>query len=232
MSTTRLSPPSPPPAPQQRQPWRRRATVVGVRSPRTLEMLISEFKTRHCGREMNDVDVFNMFRKKRKSLNKTIIMAATAICWPDRNNPDHYGKHPHQYRLSATDLKKVANALAKQSRRVRICKSFSELHDLIESVARELKADGRIRSFGRLAIYDTSVRIGAFLGRLPEEVYLHAGTREGARVLLGDRCTRRKALPLTHFHKLLRTKLKPYEIEDFLCIFRDELSPRMNEAPV
>jgi hypothetical protein len=40
-----------------------------------------------------------------------------------------------------------------------------------------------IPGIGELAVYDTALRIGARLGLEPAKVYLHAGTRAGAKAL-------------------------------------------------
>jgi hypothetical protein len=52
-----------------------------------------------------------------------------------------------------------------------------ELHALIK---RTIHSIGGLRE---LYTYDMALRIGAFLGLAPEFVYLHRGTRAGARAL-------------------------------------------------
>jgi hypothetical protein len=52
----------------------------------------------------------------------------------------------------------------------------------------------------------------------PDRIYLHAGTREGARALgLGGTALSKSELPKA-FHRL-----SPGEIEDCLCIYKDDL---------
>ncbi len=58
---------------------------------------------------------------------------------------------------------------------LRKCGAFAELHGLVE---REI---GSMRGIGALTVYDVAHRIGAFLGKPPGLVYLHAGTRERFR---------------------------------------------------
>ena len=94
--------------------------------------------------------------------------------------------------------------------------SFAELHRLID---RQIKP---IRGIGDLAVYDIAHRIGAYLRREPEAVYLHAGTREGARALsLAGKKIEVRELPAG-----LR-KLSAAEIEDCLCIYKDALHGRV-----
>jgi hypothetical protein len=79
----------------------------------------------------------------------------------------------------------------------------------------------RITGIGELYICDTSLRIGAKLNLFPTAVYLHPGTRAGARALgLDDRA---KMLKVSALPKPFRT-LAPHELEDILCIFKDDLA--------
>jgi len=55
----------------------------------------------------------------------------------------------------------------------------SELLNHIESC--------RVYGVGELACYDAALRIGGNLNIFPEKIYLHAGTRTGARELLKQR---------------------------------------------
>jgi hypothetical protein len=69
-------------------------------------------------------------------------------------------------------------------------------------------------------IYDTAHRIGSKLRLSPECVYLHAGTAEGARFLGID--TKEEFIPKVSLPIELQ-KLEPHEIEDLLCIYKEEL---------
>lgn len=118
-------------------------------------------------------------------------------------------RHPHQYRLKQT-------ALREAHRRLR----------LVDLLVR--RTIGEIKGIGELMVYDTAHRIGAHLDLEPELVYLHAGTRRGAAALglgLGEVSLKTNRLPPA-FRKLM-----PAEIEDCLCIYKDELQ-RMRDATV
>ncbi len=68
--------------------------------------------------------------------------------------------------------------------------------------------------------YDTVFRIGISMGVYPQNVYLHRGTRDGAKALgiyKGKDVLEMSELPVE-----LR-KMKPYQVEDFLCIKKDVL---------
>jgi hypothetical protein len=94
------------------------------------------------------------------------------------------------------------------------CSSFHELLQMVDDAIRS------IRGIGELAVYDTAHRIGAYLRLEPPKVYLHAGTRIGARALgLGKGTNKLEIdeLPAA-FHRLTAG-----EIEDCLCIYKDDL---------
>jgi hypothetical protein len=88
------------------------------------------------------------------------------------------------------------------------------LHDLVCKITDEI--DG----LGPLYAYDTAPIIGTFLGFQPEEVYLHCETRTGARAL-GFRGAL-KYLEVSQLPQEIQV-LEPYEIENFLCIYADDL---------
>lgn len=120
-------------------------------------------------------------------------------------------RHSHQWRISGIVLQQAADALAEQD-----LPDCQEFHDLLEAVDTRIRD---IHGIGELAVYDIAHRIGAFLGLRPEYVYLHAGTREGARALgLSGAWISVRDLP-TEFHELT-----PSEAEDCLCIYKDSLA--------
>ncbi len=124
-------------------------------------------------------------------------------------------RHPHQRRIPLRVLQSAERRLQGIAGQLKAAQSFVELHRLIERHIRP------IRGIGDLAVYDIAHRIGAYLRREPEAVYLHAGTREGARALsLGGKTIDVRELPAS-----LR-KLSAAEIEDCLCIYKDALRGR------
>lgn len=73
---------------------------------------------------------------------------------------------------------------------------------------------------GALTIYDTAVKIGAHLGLEPTSVYLHTGTRDGARALGLD--VRGGTIPIDSLPPEF-ARLDADEIEDCLCMFKADL---------
>src|SRR5262249_18507831 len=109
-------------------------------------------------------------------------------------------------------LPEARAALLAMLPRLRSCTNFDELLTLVEAVL------DPIAGVGEMYAYDSALRIGAKLGRLPTKVYLHRGTREGARRL--GLPSQARALNLDAFPEPLRD-LPPHELEDILCIYKD-----------
>jgi hypothetical protein len=148
------------------------------------------------------------FFQSQPGLREAIRLAALARTQRDT-------RHDHQRRISQRDLERWCQVLTARIRTIQSCKDFQELFQLTESVGRVTKG------IGELTIYDTAQRIGAYLGLSPKMVYLHAGTRKGARMMRldgGRQFLRIQELPSAF------SGLKPHEVEDCLCIYAEDLA--------
>jgi hypothetical protein len=123
-------------------------------------------------------------------------------------------RYSHQCRLKKTSLHEARKVLLRNLNKIAQSRSFNDLLLLVETTV------GRITGIGELYVYDTSLRIGAKLGLLPAKVYLHAGTHKGARALGFIGAVR--TLEMLELPSELQ-QLEPHEIEDVLCIFKDDL---------
>jgi hypothetical protein len=79
-------------------------------------------------------------------------------------------RHPHQRRIPGDTLKHFGRALSDKRKALRACKMFLDLMEVSENVAEEFWTNSK------LTVYDTTLRIGAHLGIMPDRVYLHAVT--------------------------------------------------------
>jgi hypothetical protein len=121
--------------------------------------------------------------------------------------------HSHQRRVSRRARRAWSHRMLRHVGRLQPSQTFEELFDCTESLS--------IRGVGEMAIYDTAYRIGAKLGLEPRLVYLHRGTRKGARLLglgKGRSYLRAEELPVPF------RVLRPYEIEDCLCIYKADIA--------
>jgi len=167
----------------------------------TLERIVADY----IEHKRPNLARFLKFYAIQRSLADAIELAAYARTPPGK-------KHSHQRRLPRGASEKAHAALGRAD--LNRCRTFAELHSSVEHAIRG------IDKIGVLMVYDTSLRLGAFLKLEPDLVYLHAGTREGAAALGIDRSretVRRDELPAP-----LRA-LCPHEIEDCLCIYKAQL---------
>ena len=163
--------------------------------------IVDDYIQRYRNAARKEMDDF----KNERSLSAAIRRAALCEL---RNGK----RHPHQRRIPKEVLERVGVRLQAIEQRLAKATNFAIIHKL---VGNEI---GNLYGIGPLTVYDVAHRIGAYLEKAPERVYLHAGTKIGARVLgiKGDSFdpgSLPKSLSL----------LSPAEIEDCLCIYKDEL---------
>jgi hypothetical protein len=121
-------------------------------------------------------------------------------------------RYSHQTRLKPQHLAEAARVLADNLQAVGAAKNFAGLHALL------LRLLGSRAGLGELYFYDTALRIGAKLGFLPQAIYLHAGTRAGAKAL--GLAVNGSVLLKSELPEPLQ-KLQAHEVEDVLCIYKD-----------
>jgi len=142
---------------------------------------------------------------KKMKLKESIKKAALAVTADG-------GKHEHQCRISPTKLEEYKDKLLEKKDEIKEQKNFDELH--------ELTKECKLKGIGELTIYDTALRIGANVRKLPEKVYLHRGTLIGARNLFKSQRIRGRVLSSEELPCPLR-ELAPHHIENLLCIYKD-----------
>lgn len=123
--------------------------------------------------------------------------------------------HGHQHLVGKEKLEKARKVLQRHADEITASKSFDELLTLVED------RTSSIDRFGVLAVYDTSLRLGAYLNLWPEVVYLHAGAKKGCKAL--GVATKGGKVEMEKLPKPVRG-LEPYQVEDFLCIFKDDFA--------
>jgi len=129
--------------------------------------------------------------------------------------------HGHQRRVGREILTKASKKLLRHADELEACESFDALLNCVE------EATKRTERFGVLAMYDTSLRIGANLNLWPEVVYLHAGTKKGCKALGVQ--SKGSTVEIDRLPSPIRV-LEPYQAEDFLCIFKDQFGEKEGEA--
>ena len=167
----------------------------------TLVDIVSDYIREYRDDARKEMRFFEIQRSPPEAIRKA------ALCEPPGGK-----RHPHQRRIPRALLEQVEARLQGIGRKLARASSFAALYQAVEEEI------GSLKGIGRLTVYDISHRIGAHFGKAPNHVYLHAGTRIGAQVfgISGDFFDP-KILPKPF------SRLAPSEIEDCLCIYKDEL---------
>ena len=176
---------------------------------RRMKRAVSDYIAHHRGDAIKELQ----FYRDRPTLGQVITRAANACTAGGR-------KHPHQRRIPRDALREFGTRLSGSKRAMQKATSFDELHEIVREVGEP------IYMIGELTIYDTAHRIGYKLCLLPAKVYLHSGTQIGAGTIGIERS--RSTVSVSELPGPFAA-LKPYEIEDCLCIFKGLLS---GERPI
>lgn len=121
----------------------------------------------------------------------------------------------HQQRIPNAILNTMAEKLISKKAFFENAVNFQEIIELIEKES--------IKGFGDLAIYDTATRIASKLNIEPEYLYLHAGTREGAKYLgleWNSKFLLISDLPVEFQQAIEDKRIKIKHVEDILCIYK------------
>ncbi|MGL4918314.1 MAG: hypothetical protein ACRC5D_19045 [Aeromonas allosaccharophila] len=169
------------------------------------------------------------FYRTLPSLEQVIIYSCRAKFKIIYDGHEYELKHSHQAEFielggvkhgvdNGTLQLMIDNIMPKQ-RELVCANSFDDVYNIIK--------ESKVIKFGELAIYDTAIRISAYLGFSPSMIYLHAGTRIGAinleeKGLLKKGASSQEKLPVSEFPKPIQ-KLEPTQIENFLCSFKKAL---------
>jgi hypothetical protein len=121
--------------------------------------------------------------------------------------------YPHQgknWNFWPDAIPEATRILSSAERDFQGCHTFEQIHRLVKDLTR------RITGLGKLYCYDVAFRIGAFRGDgyLPQRVYLHAGTRQGAKWL--GLPWKRDYLEMSDLPEALRQR-PAWEVENILC---------------
>jgi hypothetical protein len=121
-------------------------------------------------------------------------------------------RHGHQRRLPEAVLCEATAAVLSLEHEIAAATDFDELHALV------CLACSSVPGTGRLYCYDVAHRIGLHVGLSPAWIYLHTGTREGAKAL-GINVAGREHIALSELPQTLQV-LSPADAEDVLCIYK------------
>jgi len=169
----------------------------------TLQAIVSHYIANKRGGAGDELQAF----ASQATLQDAVRMAALA--------QTSEGKLRHQWRIPNRVLAECAGHLEAALPDLAAAPTFEALHEVVR---REIRG---VRGIGRLTVYDTALRIAAWRRLEPARVFLHAGTKVGARHLGLESAA--DSLSVEELPPALRS-LRPREVEDVLCIYKDELA--------
>jgi len=170
------------------------------RSLNNFEEVVLDYILHHRSRAEDELKYF----KLQPSFQEAIEMAALAKSSDGK-------KHSHQCSIRQPALEEARDRLLGVD--LKGCSNFSELIEIVDATIRPIKG------IGELAVYDTTLRIGAYLNLKPDVIYLHSGTRDGAKAIGLD--GKRHTIYVDELPSPFQ-ELSPREIEDCLCIYKDD----------
>jgi hypothetical protein len=167
----------------------------------TFDEIVSGYIDQYRHEARAEMRFFEIQRKRSEAIRKA------ALCMLPSGK-----RHPHQRRIPKVLLEHVEGNLQCVANNLAKAVDFAALHGLVRDEI------GGLKGIGALTIYDIAHRIGAHFGKAPDQVYLHAGTRIGARAF----AIRGEFFDPAVLPKAF-SRLTAAEIEDCLCIYKDEL---------
>ena len=123
----------------------------------------------------------------------------------------------HQYHIGYKNTNIARIELFKYYEEINNSEVFENIFEITDKVKKD------VNMIGPLWSYDTALRLGFYKGIYPEKVYLQRGARDGARKLLNVSRIYGRTLDKNIFVKKIYEleKLHCYEIENFLCVFKN-----------
>jgi hypothetical protein len=173
----------------------------------------------------------------RKKTDQVIAFCADAPDFPTAvqravEARDANGKHHnHQSKVDITARRKFGRKIIKRAEAGRLDLSeFDAFHDALN----DIKPYG----IGPVTVYDTAIRIAAFLDISPRSVYMHAGVRQGFKALQDAEW--RRGLSDESWHSIIAINMSALDgkvpvsefphplngmaaddVEDILCTYRE-----------
>lgn len=172
-----------------------------------LDAVVRLYTTERRSKKRAELETF----RRQKSLDSIVAQAAHANMADGR-------RHGHQRRRSGNAMRLAAPTLLIRRESLDTARTFDELLNSVRSLL------SHIEDIGPLYTYDVSLWIGAFLKLEPERVYLQRGALEGA-IAIGIATPKTPYLEMSEVPHPL-SPLKPYEIEDALCLYKEYFKGR------
>lgn len=147
-----------------------------------------------------------------KSYYENLSSLATAIEYGVEGKNPNGKMNNHYRRIGKKKCRDILRFVLEKEPELMQCETFNDIFQVIEEIKK------RHHGFGPLWSYDTALRIGFNMKILPDCVYVQSGVKAGFKNLFRGEKIRSRCYPVEKFGNL-KYQLKPYEIENFLCVW-------------
>ncbi len=216
----------------------------------TLDDLINRYKNQEFeffkynnsdGESINTVFVFESqkdyldkylsFYKELPNLTDVIVFSTDGTFKITKNGLEYFIRHSHQDVF--TDKEGNTRGVSKEISKLVRNNLITRFNDLIATTTfdqiLQIVTECKVKGFGELSIYDTSMRIAKFKNIEPDKVYLHAGARKGFEVLeekgyIPSGASKKKFLTKNELPQEFQENLKFHETENFSCLYKEDFN--------
>lgn len=216
----------------------------------TLDDLINRYKNQEFeffkynnsdGESINTVFVFESqkdyldkylsYYKDLPNLTEVIVFATDGTFKITKNGLEFYIRHSHQDVF--TDKEGNTRGVSKEISKLVRNNLITRFNDIMTATTfdqiLQIVTECKVKGFGELSIYDTSIRIAKFKDIEPDKVYLHAGARKGFEVLeekgyIPVGASKKKFLTKSELPKEFQESLKCHEAENVACLYKGEFN--------
>jgi hypothetical protein len=176
-----------------------------VKAVHSLPAIVRHYASNFRDKARNELAFF----KKAPTFRDAIGAAARSEIYDD--DKQRWKRLSHQSRITKAAIRRATTALLGAADWLDECADFDQLLAEVE------RAIADIPGIGELYVYDVTLRIAAWKDLSPDKVYLHCGTRDGAKALGLD--VRGKVIERSLLPPALR-KLPATDLENMLCIYK------------
>jgi hypothetical protein len=186
------------------------------RLPGSLKALVDDYIAFHRGKELPTRTAYQQLAERKAIDNaaRLLVLRKSGHGWkrhPHFHRGWYYGKYNGSFDQAAANLLAARDAIKAAS-----AAGFGHVLAVVTN------ALASVPGLKRLACYDITELLGYHYGFAVQDIYLHAGTLQGARAIFPAQSQLPSVVRLRAFPSELKA-LRAFEVEDFLCIFHREL---------
>jgi hypothetical protein len=170
----------------------------------TFNEIVQDYRWRYVGKTEEELAWF----RGQPTVADAIRKAAFAL-------KPNGARYSHQRWLKDETARMAAEIMLAHEAEIAAAPDFESLHELLGRLL------AQVPGAGEMYLYDTAFRLSGKFGRPPTRVFLHRGTRDGARAIGFD--SGRAHIEMTELPEPLQV-LKAYEVEDVLCLYKNDLA--------